>query len=157
MQSQAGSTKMGNQLAEAESLLQKQDLLQTQVSALGETIGIISSTAAKVEQQETERKRVALVPTPLSLSQVKVGDVHHIQSKVRALDTQYKSLVSLCSSRSSSLHSASKHRDTRGTLPPCLSSWAAVFSGGSSWRLSSGCLSSSMTVRSWRPGSMSAG
>lgn len=43
---------MGNQLAEAESLLQKQDLLQTQVSALGEAIGIISSTAAKVEQQE---------------------------------------------------------------------------------------------------------
>lgn len=46
---------MGNQLAEAESLLQKQDLLQTQVSALGEAIGIISSTAAKVEQQETKK------------------------------------------------------------------------------------------------------
>lgn len=45
---------MGNQLAEAESLLQKQDLLQTQVSALGESIGIISSTAAKVQQQEKE-------------------------------------------------------------------------------------------------------
>lgn len=39
---------MGSQLDEAESLLQKQDLLQTQVAALGETIGIISCTAAKV-------------------------------------------------------------------------------------------------------------
>lgn len=48
LQSQASSTNMGSQLAEAESLLQKQDLLETQVSALGDTIAIISSTAIKV-------------------------------------------------------------------------------------------------------------
>lgn len=117
---------MGSQLAEAESLLQKQDLLETQVSALGETIGIISSTAMKVEKTYSSqclfllcrcerpvvserhcvclwRLSCALLPSPLSLSQVQVGDVHQIQSKVRALETQYKSLVSLCSSRSSSL------------------------------------------------------
>lgn len=125
LQSQASSTKLGSQLAEAESLLQKQDLLETRVSALGETIGVVSATAMKVGKPETKTcssghnddrcNRTSLCvsavvelysvlcPLDLSLCQVKVGDVHQIQSKVRALDTQYKSLVSLCSSRSSSL------------------------------------------------------
>lgn len=35
----------------------------------------------------------------LSLTQAKVRDGQQIQSRVRALDTQYKSLVSLSSSR----------------------------------------------------------
>uniref|UniRef100_A0A8C9YZ58 Spectrin, beta, non-erythrocytic 5 n=1 Tax=Sander lucioperca TaxID=283035 RepID=A0A8C9YZ58_SANLU len=60
-----------------ESLLQKQDLLEAQISAHGETITAISSTALKV----------------------KVRDGQQIQSRVRALDTQYKSLVSLSSNR----------------------------------------------------------
>lgn len=48
VQAQAGSTELGKELAEVESLLQKQDLLEAQISAHGETIGSISSTALKV-------------------------------------------------------------------------------------------------------------
>lgn len=48
LQAQAGSTELGKELAEVESLLQKQDLLEAQISAHGETIGSISSTALKV-------------------------------------------------------------------------------------------------------------
>ncbi|XP_070699072.1 spectrin beta chain, non-erythrocytic 5 [Pempheris klunzingeri] len=77
LQAQASSSEVGKQLAEVESLLQKQDLLETQISAHGETITTISSTALRV----------------------KVRDGQQIQSRVRALDTQYKSLVSLSSSR----------------------------------------------------------
>lgn len=47
-QSQASSCELGKQLAEVESLLQKQDLLEAQISAHGETINTISSTALKV-------------------------------------------------------------------------------------------------------------
>ncbi|XP_028251320.1 spectrin beta chain, non-erythrocytic 5 [Parambassis ranga] len=77
LQAQAGSAEVGKQLAEVESLLQKQDLLEAQISAHGETITAISSTALKG----------------------KVRDAQQIQSRVRALDTQYKSLVSLSSNR----------------------------------------------------------
>ncbi|XP_030248101.1 spectrin beta chain, non-erythrocytic 5 [Sparus aurata] len=77
LQSQASASELGKQLAEVESLLQKQDLLEAQISAHGETISAISSRALKV----------------------KVRDGQQIQSRVRALDTQYKSLVSLSSSR----------------------------------------------------------
>ncbi|KAM6918067.1 spectrin beta chain, non-erythrocytic 5 [Lycodopsis pacificus] len=72
LQSQASSSELGKQLAEAESLLQKQDLLEAQISAHGETITTIK---------------------------MKRTDVPHIQSRVRALDSQYRSLVSLSSSR----------------------------------------------------------
>lgn len=48
LQSQASSSELGKQLAEVESLLQKQDLLEAQISAHGETISTISSTALKV-------------------------------------------------------------------------------------------------------------
>lgn len=41
----------------------------------------------------------------LSLTQAKVRDGQQIQSRVRALDTQYKSLVSLSSSRFASVFS----------------------------------------------------
>ncbi|XP_035467370.2 spectrin beta chain, non-erythrocytic 5 isoform X2 [Scophthalmus maximus] len=77
LQSQAGSSDLGKQLAEVESLLQKQDLLEAQISAHGETIASISGAALKG----------------------KVSDGQQIQSRVRALDTQYKSLLSLSSSR----------------------------------------------------------
>ncbi|XP_027134554.1 spectrin beta chain, non-erythrocytic 5 [Larimichthys crocea] len=77
LQSQASSSELGKQLAEVESLLQKQDLLEAQISAHGETIAVISSTTLKV----------------------KVRDGQQIQSRVRALDTQYKSLVSHSSNR----------------------------------------------------------
>ncbi|XP_041668259.1 spectrin beta chain, non-erythrocytic 5 [Cheilinus undulatus] len=77
LQSQASSSELGKQLAEVESLLQKQDLLDAQISSHGETISTISSRVLKV----------------------KVKDVQQIQSRVRALDTQYKSLVSLSSTR----------------------------------------------------------
>ncbi|XP_028422093.1 spectrin beta chain, non-erythrocytic 5 [Perca flavescens] len=77
LQSQASSSDLGKQLAEVESLLQKQDLLEAQISAHGETITAISSTALKV----------------------KARDGQQIQSRVRALDTQYKSLVSLSGNR----------------------------------------------------------
>ncbi|XP_068593345.1 spectrin beta chain, non-erythrocytic 5 [Cebidichthys violaceus] len=72
LQSQASSSELGKQLEEAESLLQKQDLLEAQISTQGETI-----TTIKVKQT----------------------DGPHIQSRVRALDSQYRSLVSLSSSR----------------------------------------------------------
>ncbi|XP_069573815.1 spectrin beta chain, non-erythrocytic 5 [Brachyistius frenatus] len=77
LQSQANSSELGKQLAEVESLLQKQDLLEAQISAHGEAITAISSTALKG----------------------KVRDSQQIQSRVRALDAQYKSLVSLSSNR----------------------------------------------------------
>ncbi|XP_034432002.1 spectrin beta chain, non-erythrocytic 1 [Hippoglossus hippoglossus] len=76
LQSQASSSDLGKQLTEVESLLQKQDLLEAQISAQGETIAAISSTALG-----------------------KVSDGQQIHSRVRALDTQYKSLVSLSSNR----------------------------------------------------------
>ncbi|KAM8913952.1 spectrin beta chain, non-erythrocytic 5 isoform 3-T3 [Spinachia spinachia] len=77
LQSQASCSAMGKQLAEVESLLQKQDLLEAQISAHGETISAISSKSRKV----------------------KVMGGHQIQSRVADLDSQYRSLVSLSSSR----------------------------------------------------------
>ncbi|XP_060938197.1 spectrin beta chain, non-erythrocytic 2 [Limanda limanda] len=76
LQTQAGSSDLGKQLTEVESLLQKQDLLEAQISAHGETIASISSRALG-----------------------KVSDGQQIHSRVRALDTQYRSLVSLSSNR----------------------------------------------------------
>ncbi|XP_028993920.1 spectrin beta chain, non-erythrocytic 1 isoform X2 [Betta splendens] len=77
LQAQASSSEVGKQLAEVQSLLQKQDLLEAQISAHGESITAISNTALKG----------------------KLGDGREIQSRVRALDTQYNSLVSLSSNR----------------------------------------------------------
>ncbi|XP_077945298.1 spectrin beta chain, non-erythrocytic 5 isoform X2 [Gasterosteus aculeatus] len=77
LQSQASSSEVGKQLAEVESLLQKQDLLEAQISAHGETISTISSKSMKVKV---------------------IGGLQ-IQSRVADLDSQYRSLVSLSSSR----------------------------------------------------------
>ncbi|XP_056867453.1 spectrin beta chain, non-erythrocytic 5 isoform X2 [Takifugu flavidus] len=81
LQAQAGSTELGKELAEVESLLQKQDLLEAQISAHGETIGSISSTALKVKARDSQQ----------------------IQSRVSALEMQYRSLVSLSSTRRTQL------------------------------------------------------
>ena len=48
VQVQASSTEQGKQLAEVESLLQRQDLLEAQISAHGETISALSNTTSKV-------------------------------------------------------------------------------------------------------------
>lgn len=48
LQSQASSSNLGKQLAQVESLLQKQDLLEAQISAHGETITTFSRAALKV-------------------------------------------------------------------------------------------------------------
>jgi len=47
-QSQASSCELGKQLAEVEALLQKQDLLEAQISAHGEAITTIISKTLKV-------------------------------------------------------------------------------------------------------------
>ncbi|KAK5886954.1 hypothetical protein CesoFtcFv8_017933 [Champsocephalus esox] len=77
LQSQASSSERGKQLAEVGSLLQKQDLLEAQFSAHGETITAIGRAALKG----------------------KARDGQQIQSRVRALEAQYGSLVSLSSNR----------------------------------------------------------
>uniref|UniRef100_G3N8Q4 Spectrin, beta, non-erythrocytic 5 n=1 Tax=Gasterosteus aculeatus TaxID=69293 RepID=G3N8Q4_GASAC len=79
LQSQASSSEVGKQLAEVESLLQKQDLLEAQISAHGETISTISSKSMKVIDRV-------------------IGGLQ-IQCRVADLDSQYRSLVSLSSSR----------------------------------------------------------
>ncbi|KAG7510030.1 spectrin beta chain, non-erythrocytic 5 [Solea senegalensis] len=81
LQAQASSSDLGKQLPEVEALLQKQDLLEAQISAHGETIAAISGRAPKGN----------------------VSDDQQIQSRVSALHAQYKSLVSLSSSRRSQL------------------------------------------------------
>uniref|UniRef100_A0A3Q1IVH4 Calponin-homology (CH) domain-containing protein n=1 Tax=Anabas testudineus TaxID=64144 RepID=A0A3Q1IVH4_ANATE len=73
LQSQASSSELGKQLAEVESLLQKQDLLEAQISAHGETISSLSSTALKG----------------------KVRDGQQIQSRVRYIISFYYILLSL--------------------------------------------------------------
>lgn len=122
LQSQASSSELGKQLAEVESLLQKQDLLEAQISAHGETISTISSRVLKVLTPCSLailsllllnsaflywRKRsedfLFDLSTNLCLCQVKVRDGQQIQSRVRALDSQYKSLVSLSNSRLASV------------------------------------------------------
>ncbi|KAM4625618.1 spectrin beta chain, non-erythrocytic 5 [Polymixia lowei] len=77
LQAQAGSSELGKQLAEVEALLQKQDLLEAQVSSHGETLSNISSTALKG----------------------KVRDGQQIQTRVKALNAQYNSLLALSNTR----------------------------------------------------------
>ncbi|KAM9777958.1 spectrin beta chain, non-erythrocytic 5 [Neosynchiropus ocellatus] len=83
LQAQAESTDLGKQLADVESHLQAQDLLEAQISAHGETITSISSKAL----------------------QRRASDDHQIESRVRALQAQYKSLSSISSSRRRQLES----------------------------------------------------
>ncbi|KAM8834261.1 LOW QUALITY PROTEIN: spectrin beta chain, non-erythrocytic 5 [Synchiropus picturatus] len=83
LQAQAESADLGKQLADVESHLQAQDLLEAQISAHGETITSISSKALKR----------------------RASDGQQVESRVRALQTQYKSLSSISSSRRRQLES----------------------------------------------------
>ncbi|XP_061843662.1 spectrin beta chain, non-erythrocytic 5 [Nerophis lumbriciformis] len=77
LHARATSSELGKQLTEVEALLRQHDLLQAQISAHGDTIGAISGAALKGNTR---------------------GD-QQIQSRVRALETQYKSLMAQSSSR----------------------------------------------------------
>ncbi|KAJ0009205.1 hypothetical protein NQD34_016620 [Periophthalmus magnuspinnatus] len=77
LQAQAATSDLGKQLTEVESLLQKQDLLEAQISAQGEALSSISTAALRGKGQDSQQ----------------------VQGRVRALDAQYKSLVALSSSR----------------------------------------------------------
>lgn len=101
-QSQASASELGKELAEVESLLQKQDLLEAQISAHGETISSISGAALQVltlPRQRSDTYFMFELSSHVSSSQVKVREGQQVQSRVRALDKQYKSLVSLSTRR----------------------------------------------------------
>ncbi|CAB1331140.1 unnamed protein product [Coregonus sp. 'balchen'] len=73
----AGSSDIGKQLPEVEALLQKQDLLETQISAHGETLSAISNSALKGTHRNAQQ----------------------IQTRVKSLNAQYNSLVALSKNR----------------------------------------------------------
>ncbi|XP_010891275.2 spectrin beta chain, non-erythrocytic 5 isoform X2 [Esox lucius] len=73
----AGSSDVGKQLPEVVALLQKQDLLETQISAHGETLSAISTGALNGTQRDTLQ----------------------IQTRVKSLNAQYNSLVALSKNR----------------------------------------------------------
>uniref|UniRef100_A0A8C8K4M3 Spectrin beta chain, non-erythrocytic 5 n=1 Tax=Oncorhynchus tshawytscha TaxID=74940 RepID=A0A8C8K4M3_ONCTS len=73
----AGSSDIGKQLPEVEALLQKQDLLETQISAHGETLSAISNSALKGTHRVAQQ----------------------IQTRVKSLNAQYNSLVALSKNR----------------------------------------------------------
>nr|XP_029543639.1 spectrin beta chain, non-erythrocytic 5 [Oncorhynchus nerka] len=73
----AGSSDIGKQLPEVETLLQKQDLLETQISAHGETLSAISNSALKGTHRVAQQ----------------------IQTRVKSLNVQYNSLVALSKNR----------------------------------------------------------
>ncbi|KAL0969732.1 hypothetical protein UPYG_G00231540 [Umbra pygmaea] len=77
LQALAGSSDIGKQLPEVVALLQKQDLLDTQISAHGETLTTISTSALKGTHRETQQ----------------------VQTRVKSLNAQYNSLVALSKNR----------------------------------------------------------
>ncbi|XP_030641786.1 spectrin beta chain, non-erythrocytic 5 [Chanos chanos] len=77
LQALASSTDVGKQLPEVVALLQKQDLLDTQISSHGETLSAISNSALKGKYRDAPR----------------------VQSKVRELNVQYNSLMTLSKNR----------------------------------------------------------
>ncbi|XP_049319614.1 spectrin beta chain, non-erythrocytic 5 isoform X1 [Astyanax mexicanus] len=81
LQAQAESSDLGKQLPEVVDLLQKQDLLDTQISSLGETLSSISSSALRGKHR----------------------DVSQVQSRVRDLNTQYNSLLTFSKNRRKNL------------------------------------------------------
>ncbi|KAK7879539.1 hypothetical protein WMY93_033750 [Mugilogobius chulae] len=83
LQAQAAASDLGKQLTEVEALLQKQDLLEAQVSAQGEALSSIRSTALKGKGKDTQQ----------------------VHSRLSALEAQYKSLESLSRSRRRDLES----------------------------------------------------
>ncbi|XP_036450101.1 spectrin beta chain, non-erythrocytic 5 isoform X2 [Colossoma macropomum] len=81
LQAQAESSDLGKQLPEVVDLLQKQDLLDTQIFSLGETLSSISSSALRGKRRE----------------------VSQVQSRVKELNAQYNSLVALSKNRRKAL------------------------------------------------------
>jgi len=77
LQTQADSSDTGNQLPEVVALLQKQDLLDTQIISLGETLNAISSSALKVKHK----------------------GVTKVQREIKDLNGQYNSLLGLSKNR----------------------------------------------------------
>ena len=75
---QAGSEEYGRQLEEVVELLQKQDLLDAQISAQGETLGSLSGRALKEGAHRDPRQ---------------------VQASVRQLHSQYSALQALSKRR----------------------------------------------------------
>ncbi|XP_062379447.1 spectrin beta chain, non-erythrocytic 5 [Sardina pilchardus] len=82
LQMQAGSVEYGKQLEEVVELLQKQDLLDAQISAQGETLGSLSARALKKGAHRDERQ---------------------VQASVRQLQSQYSALQALSKKRRKAL------------------------------------------------------
>ncbi|XP_017558803.1 spectrin beta chain, non-erythrocytic 5 isoform X2 [Pygocentrus nattereri] len=81
LQVQAESSDLGKQLPEVVDLLQKQDLLDTQIFSLGETLSSISSSALRGKHR----------------------DMSQVQSRVKELNVQYNSLLALSKNRRKAL------------------------------------------------------
>ncbi|XP_066510159.1 spectrin beta chain, non-erythrocytic 5 [Hoplias malabaricus] len=81
LQAQAEFSDLGKQLPEVVDLLQKQDLLDTQIFSLGETLSSISSSALKG----------------------KCRDLSQVQIKVKELNAQYSSLLDVSKNRRKAL------------------------------------------------------
>ncbi|XP_072545910.1 spectrin beta chain, non-erythrocytic 5 [Salminus brasiliensis] len=81
LQAQAESSDLGKQLPEVVDLLQKQDLLDTQIFSLGETLSSISSNALRGKHR----------------------DVSQVQGRVKELNAQYNSLLALSKNRRKAL------------------------------------------------------
>ncbi|XP_076156260.1 spectrin beta chain, non-erythrocytic 5 [Alosa pseudoharengus] len=78
LQMQAGSVEYGKQLEEVVELLQKQDLLDAQISAQGETLGSLSARALKEGAHR---------------------DARQVQASVHQLQSQYSALQALSKKR----------------------------------------------------------
>ncbi|XP_052001180.1 spectrin beta chain, non-erythrocytic 5 [Xyrauchen texanus] len=81
LQAQEVSSDIGKQLPEVVALLQKQDLLDTQIISLGETLNAISSSALKCKHKGATK----------------------VQRELQGLNAQYNSLLSLSRNRRKSL------------------------------------------------------
>ncbi|XP_077095863.1 spectrin beta chain, non-erythrocytic 5 isoform X1 [Siphateles boraxobius] len=81
LQTQADSSDTGKQLPEVVALLQKQDLLDTQILSLGETLNAISSSALKVKHKGATK----------------------VQREIKDLNGQYNSLLGLSKNRRKAL------------------------------------------------------
>ncbi|KAK0147075.1 Spectrin beta chain, non-erythrocytic 5 [Merluccius polli] len=82
------TSDLGRQLEEVQGLLQKQDLLEAQISAHGEAISSITVTNVKTKEGQ------------------------QLRTRLRTLNTQYTSLTSLSNNRYTSLTSLSNNRYT---------------------------------------------
>ncbi|KAA0711222.1 Spectrin beta chain, non-erythrocytic 5 [Triplophysa tibetana] len=81
LQAQADSSDIGKQLPDVIALLQKQDLLDTQIISLGEALNGISNSASKGKHKDATK----------------------VQKEVNKLNTQYNSLLALSNNRRKAL------------------------------------------------------